>query len=196
MRFKQFLEAKINPLFYDLETPEGKAEYERDQAEVDEIRVNLKARGKVSQRQSGRKPVILTCWKGTTDEELERMSAEQGQGYRILDPNKSRSGAIWFTHEFQNGGREYAEGHGTKLITYSLKCTGYFDKVQYQDGTSEIQPNKEMAEKVWPFAESPYAILGDSVVQTPSGWQFSEHGENHAICEVPLKITDDMISRL
>ena len=194
--FKDWLskhEVFLNPLMYNMDTPEGRAEYDKEKSDLEQWASQRQQKREV-QREPHHTPIILKCWRGCTKESLAFMTVSQNAAYRILDAKKSRSGALWFTHQYQPGAKEYADDHGEVVIAYPLKCTAYYDTVKYSNGQTTNEPSKEMSEKVQVYSECPFAIFGDKVVQTPPGWTFSEHGEKHVICETLLKISNEMIS--
>jgi hypothetical protein len=184
-KFKTFLEI-LNPQMYDLTTARGKKEYEDDLADL--ARWKSQPQKQEVRRDPFREPIVIQCRTGCDKEHLDRLTVEQGQGYRVLDGSKSRSRAIWFFHQFQPEGLEKDR---EILITYPLSCTTYYDRVHYTNGEDSIEPSKEMSNKVQVYVECPWRILGTKVVNLPLGWTFSEEG--HILCETRLRISNDMI---
>jgi hypothetical protein len=186
------LTEKLNPLMYDLETEEGRRQYEDDLAWFKELQ--SRPTPKEVKRENRKEPLVLTCWTGMSPEHLDRLTVESGRNSRVLDPEKSRSRAIWFTHQHITGGKEYAQNHNDGiLITYPLETTAYYDVVTYDDGNVQEEPNQELSDEVDPRVESPWRILGKKVVGVPEGWTFSDNG--FLLRELPLPITENMISR-
>lgn len=193
--FKIWLnELYLNPLYYDMSTPEGRAEYQQDKEEAGRFR-NQAQKQEVG-RQPHQEPFVLRCWRGCTLESLEMMTVERGPSYIVLDASRSRSGAIWFAHQFQTGGNDYANNHGSIIITYPLKCNSYYDIAKYSDGQAVKEPSKKMVDKVHVYSECPYGIFGNAVIELPAGWTFSEHGEKHVICVTKVVIQNSMITNV
>jgi hypothetical protein len=187
--FRQFLE-NLNKLMYDLDSEEGRKSYEDDLAWLKDFH-NRPKRQEIK-REHHKTPLILICWSGCSKEHLDRLTVQKGQGFRILDPSKSRSRAMWFTHRYLTGGKDLAQSHNQGvLITYPLSCVAYYDLVTYNDGTDE-EPSKQMLRNVSVFSECPWTVLGTKVINVPQGWAFSE--ERYLLCEKPLRIDDNMIT--
>lgn len=198
MSFKTWLEDKddpyLNPNYYDLSTPGGRAEYDKDKTELKQQMAQWRQKREIS-REPHHEPFLLKCWRGCTAEALERMTTQRGPTSIVLNASQSRSGAIWFSHQFQTGGQDYASDHGEVVITYPLKCESYYDIVKYSDGETKREPSKEMSEKVQVYSECPFGIFGARVIGLPEGWTFSEHGEKHVICTTSVVIQNNMIRR-
>jgi hypothetical protein len=183
-KFRSFFEA-LNPQMYDLTTPEGKQEYQRDLADL--TRYQSRPALQVVKRQPHRQWRTFICWNGCSPEHLERLTVERGQGYRVLDGQRSRSRAIWFT---QNEELARSRSDGV-LIRYPLLVPVYFDSITYANGETVQEPSQQMMAKVQAYVECPYSVIGNVVVELPQGWTFSE--ERHILCEGAVRVRDDMI---
>lgn len=196
--FKTWLESRddpyLNPLYYDMSTQQGRAEYDKDKLELKQQMAQWREKREIS-REPHQEPFVLKCWRGCNSESLERMATHKGSNFIVLDASQSRSKAIWFSHQFQSGGKDYADDHGEVIISYPLKCKSYYDIVKYSDGETRREPSKEMSEKVQVYTECPFGIFGNMVLALPNGWTFSEHGEKHVICTTSVVIPDNMIVR-
>ena len=191
-----FLERQsfLNPMMYDRSTPEGEEEYQNDLRDL-EISRYERSRVKEIRRESHKEPITLTCWSGCDPAHLDRLTTQRGQGYRILDPQKSRSRAMWFTFNLEEGignPEQYARDQDMGVfITYPLKCTAHYDIITFNNGTTRTEPDEELSKYCDRNMESPMTIASGKVIQPPEGWMFSDLG--HLIATKPIKVTDDMV---
>jgi hypothetical protein len=181
---------------YDLTTPQGRKEYEDDLADL-EARQAVWANKKEVKREPHQEPIILTCWTGMDESHLDRLTKQQGRGFRMLDPGISRSKALWFSFNMQEGignPKQYAVDHANGiLITYPLKCNSYYDVVTWSDGDVRAEPDEKMSQYCHRMMESPMTIAGGKVIEPPQGWVFADLG--HLLCTIPIRIDDSMITR-
>jgi hypothetical protein len=112
-----------------------------------------------------------------------------------LDPGRSEQGMIWFTHPHIRGYDpvEYAENHGTVVLTYPIDCTTYSVRIRYDDGSEEKVADPEKKALADPLSNCRYMASWDTVIELPEGFVFTYKMEKFVGCTIPLKVSRNML---
>ncbi len=195
LQFKKWFlnEVFLNPLYYDLKTPEGRAEYEYDKKEAEALSKKLKQR-LIANTKTIREKKTIKLYSGKEAEDLNRMTLKHNGDSIVLSPAKSRSGALWFSSDLRPEGVDYAKLHGSYMIVYPLECDVIYDEVEYNTGEKTIEINKEAGSKSNNGAEGPVNIIENKTYFLPDGWVFSDDG--HVLRVKDLEVKQQYIHKL
>lgn len=206
MNFRSFLESGIkvtdiwpvNKAFYDMDSPEGREQYDND-LKYALARMEKRRRMTVVSEKVVEEPYVITCWRGFDQRSFER-DARSGNGKIILRGERAMEGMLWFTHSLQPRDlqpKEYALSHARDdgyLLTYPLKCRRSFKITRYDDG-SEIVDVPDGTKINQTELRSSDNIAG-KFYELPEGWYFTWQVQRHIGFKGDLEIEASMLKKI
>ncbi len=187
----------INKLFYDMDNPKERRQYEKDLQ--DRLERLKKPEKKIVSEKLMREPYTITCWRGFDMRSFERDVSLDSGALRIKG-DRAMEGMLWFTHSLQPrhefDPKEYAIGHARGdgyLLTYPLVCERRYKLITYDDGsTSTDGPD----ERVNQTELSDKGFFWGSLYDLPPGWFFTWQVQKHIGFKGLLKIDMGMLERI
>lgn len=206
MNFRSFLESDIkvtdfwpvNKAFYDMDSPEGREQYDKDLKDALAM-VERRRRIKVVSEKVVEEPYVIMCWRGFDQRSFER-DAMSRNGKIILRGERAMEGMLWFTHSLQPRDlrpKEYALSHARDdgyLLTYPLRCRRSFKITKHDDGSeiTDVPDGIKINQTELRSADN----IGGKFYELPEGWYFTWQVQRHIGFRGELEIEESMLKRI
>lgn len=189
----------VNKAMFNMQSPEGKKEYEDALKDYFDMFQNRNQRKLVSEQKIS-EPYKITCWRGCDEMTLKRDTIEVQNDYIVLHGTRAMEGILWFTHSLQSmeiDPEQYAVSHAEDyLITYFLNATRHYVLKKYDNGESERDIPQEISKQNVSSESSRFLLTNGSAYEVPEGWLFTWQIQKHLGCSKPLKVMKNMIKSM
>lgn len=185
----------VNKAMYDMESPQGRKEYEYD------LKNRLAAmQRKVVSDKIVEEPHVITCWRGFDMRSFERDAEEVG-GKLYLKGERAMEGMLWFTYDIQPvhhyDPRTYALEHAHEdgyLLTYPLKCKRSYRSIRHDDGFELREPPESTKTNTTELDNR--TVLDGRLYELPPGWFFTWQVEKNLGFKGRLEVDWSMMERI